>query len=553
VVSHPHEGANAAAARDLQAARVLRLLDAPSLGPRRVLNLLRQYRAPESVEEVITLGNSPENLKSFLDTTSIELYMNSLIRTRELGGDYLLWNDPNYPANLMLWNGRPPVLFFKGDISSLDRRSLALVGRVDPTAEGRDAANRFARMCVSAGITVISGLAKGIDAASHRAALETPSGTTYAVLGHGLDYSYPKENLELYQRIPEAGALVSQFRTGAGPQRWTFPARNEVMCTLALGTVIIEGKTGCGSIIQADFSFKHGRPVFVLSRNLRGPDSSWAQELVRRGAHVVEQFDQVIEIVDSTMEDLSPRMRQSSETPTLFEAEQERSPNNGTESIPVALFDLDGVVIDSRAATAAALADLATERLGRHVSPDEVSPRGKPHEALAAVGVRNAYTVYQQGYDTALARHADRINVFLPVVEALPRLREHGIRIGAVTAQPARRLRIILPEDIAELFDVILAYNDTMGRKEVGITKALQRLGGTAKHCVYVGDQTTDLEAARKAGVVGIAVLWGFTDESSLRCWAPDILVGKPEDLISAIEAALLIRQFASFGCPFNA
>jgi len=473
--------------------------------------------------------------------------MNSIIHTREIGGDYVLWNDPNYPTNLMLWSGRPPVLFFKGDISSLDRRSLALVGRVDPTNEGRDAANRFARMCVAAGITVISGLAKGIDAASHKAALEISSGTTYAVLGHGLDYSYPKENFDLYQRIPEKGALITQFRTGVGPQRWTFPARNEIMCTLALGTVIIEGKTGCGSIIQADFSFKHERPVFVLSRNLRGPDSLWAQKLVQRGAHVVEHFDQVIEIVDRTMTDLSPGKRQNSQTPTLFEAEQGHNPGTGTEPTPVALFDLDGVVIDSRAATSAALADLASEQLGRQISPDEVSPRGKPHEALAAIGVRNAYAVYRQGYDAALARHADQIKIFLPVVEALRRLREQGVRTGAVTAQPARRLRSILPQDIAELFDIVLAYNDTNGRKEIGITKALQRLGGTSKRCVYVGDQTADLEAARKAGVVGIAVLWGFTDESSLRRWAPDILVGKPEDLISAIEAALLKRQFISF------
>lgn len=526
--------------RDHKAASVLRLLDAPSLGPRRVLDLIHRYGSPEAVEDALEASDASEKIHDFLRITPIDAYIDSLIQTRALGGDYFLWDDPGYPSNLSRWNGRPPVLFFKGDMRGLQQRALALVGRVDPTDEGRDAAFRFARLCVQSNITVVSGLAKGIDAASHAGSLEEPPGPTYAVLGHGIDYAYPKENADLYQRIPHLGALISQFRTGVGPQRWTFPARNEVMCTLALGTVIIEGKTGCGSLIQADFSFKHGRPVFLLSRNLRSRDSSWAHQLVHRGAHVVERFEQVIEIVDRSMADFRTKQPAPESSPTLFDMGTGSIRNSGTGSYPVALFDLDGVLVDSRAATAAALADLASQQLGRPVATQEIKVQGKPHDALTALGIRDAYQVYRQGYDAAFSRHADRIRVVRPVADALRELRSRGIRTGAVTAQPARRLRVLLPEQLASLFDVVLSYNDTRGRKDVGITEALRRLNGDAQRCVYVGDQTTDLDAARKAGVTSIAVLWGFTDEPSLRRWAPDVLVARPEELLTALSAGFL-------------
>jgi DNA protecting protein DprA len=281
-----------------EAARILRLLDAPSIGPRRVLHLLQDEGAADRAERSLRAQSSGP-VCDFLSHTPLDAYTESLRRTLNLGGAFLLWNEPGYPKNLNLWDARPPVLFIRGTLHALHERALALVGRVDSSAEGVATAARFARRCVENGIVVISGLAKGIDAASHRGALAA-NASTYAVLGHGLDHAYPKENAALYDVIPTRGALISQFRTGFGPQRWTFPARNEVMCNLALGTVIVEGKPRCGSLIQADFSFKHGRPVFVLGRNLHGGDANWATDLVRRGAHVIERFDQVLDVLDHT-------------------------------------------------------------------------------------------------------------------------------------------------------------------------------------------------------------------------------------------------------------
>lgn len=525
------------APRDLEAAHALLLLDAPGVGPRKFLQLVRRHGSAQEVLHYLRTAASevlPERIRTFVRDTPLASYMDCVERTRLLGGHYKLWNDADYPSNLSQWDGRPPVLFYKGDLSHLSKRSLALVGRVDPTDEGLAAADRFARKCADNDITVVSGLAKGIDGASHRASLREPQGYTYAVVGHGLDHAYPRENRDLYDAIPLCGAVISQFSTGTGPQRWTFPARNEVMCTLALGTVIVEGKHGCGSIIQAEFSFKHGRPVFLLGRNLGNEDSEWAEELVARGAHVIERFDHVLEIVSQTMVEWGDRglvQQHLSEQLCLFDiaTEAERLamlPMDDAASPRVAvLFDLDGVVVDSRAATAEALASIATAELGQTIDAGTVDVTGAPHRVLHGLGVSDSYNVYRRNYDAAFEKAGPSVRVFDEVVAGMKDLKGAGVRLGAVTAQPLRRARVMLPAHIAELFDCILTYNDTRGNKEVGISEALRRMGVEPRRGIYIGDQSTDLEAARKAGVKSVGVSWGFSDEAALRRLPHDLIL----------------------------
>lgn len=523
--------------RDQEAARILFLMDAPSLGARRVIDLLREHGSAEAARSALVASKtSSDKLRDFLTTATLEPFHHAIAKTRVLGGDFKLWCDPDYPKNLTLWPGRPPVLFYKGKLDGLQERSLALVGRIDPTPDGVAAAARFARKCVEHGISVVSGLAKGIDGASHAAALEPPPGTTYAVLGHGLDYRYPRENGSLYDAIPQNGALISQFRTGLGPQRWTFPARNEVMCTLALGTVIVEGAVGCGSLIQADFSFKHGRPVFILSRNLRGEGAEWAAPLVSRGAHVIEHFDQVLDVIDRELGGAHRNVDRVQEP--LFTPGADVSSSNVPRT--AVLFDIDGVIVDTRVAHAAALAEIATRHIGRTITPEQVPHGGKPHDALAAMGVANAYAVYRAEYDEAFAKARGEVKVFEDVVRLLSGLRAAGIQLGAVTAQPKRRADQMMPANVRALFSVFLCYNDTQGKKDVGIRAALNRLGVDATKAAYIGDQPTDLEAARKAGVKAVGVLWGFSDEDSLRRWPHDVLVEDPQQLTVETLTSLL-------------
>ncbi len=530
--------------RDREAALLLLMLDAPSVGPRRLLDMIQKYgRAEDLYQALLHAKSTPDRVRSYLESADHDFYAKAISRTYEVGASFKLWNDPDYPANLMRWEGRPPVLFYKGDLSMLGERSLALVGRVDPTEDGIAAAHRFARKCVEHGITVVSGLAKGIDAASHTEALIPPPGVTYAVVGHGIDHAYPRENAELYEKIPQHGAILSQFRTGMGPQRWTFPARNEVMCTLALGTVIIEGKTGCGSIIQADFSFKHGRPVFLLSRNLQMPDSAWAHKLVARGAHVIQRFDQVLDVIERT---LGTSWRQQAHAQPLFEVSEASvgSPLGAGAAMldrpAAALFDIDGVIVDTREATSVAIAEIASRHTGRLVEPSSVNPVGKVHEILAKLGVPRAYDVYKAEYDSAFARAAGEIRVFTDVVEGMRKMKENGIHLGAVTAQPRRRADRMVPPEIRDLFDVFLCYNDTRGNKDEGIKKALTRLGVPSQRAMYIGDTHTDLEAARRAGVKGVGVLWGFSSESELRRWPSDILLEAPNEVSVDLVERLL-------------
>lgn len=520
-----------------QAARVLRLLDAPGIGPHRLYKLLETYGSLEGVEAFFAGPDAPERVRDHQAHAGLHPYLTIIESTVARGDDFKLWSDPDYPANLGLWPARPAVLFYRGDLSHLGQRSLALVGRVDPTPEGASAAHDFARLCVQHDITVVSGLAKGIDGASHRAALENPPGYTYAVVGHGLDFAYPAENSDLYGAIPQNGAVISQFALGVGPQKWTFPARNEAMCTLALGTVIVEGKPGCGSIIQAEFSFKHGRPVFLLSRNLRAGETAWAHELVEKGAHVVGYFEEVVDVVQQTMGELWTDSSMTSEPDDLLQMLDAGKPSASEDHAPALnefalLFDIDGVIVDSRQTTAAAIADIASRHLGREVDPATVNVIGSPNNVLQAMGVDNAYNVYRDEYDKAFAEaSAEHMQVFTASVNALRQLRDAGVRLGAITAQPRRRAEQLLPTDVREMFDVFLTYNDTRGKKDVGIERALVRLGVARERAAYIGDQSTDLEAARRAGVRGVGVLWGFSDQETLQKWPNDLLLSDPGEM----------------------
>ncbi|MEX2032448.1 MAG: DNA-processing protein DprA [Dehalococcoidia bacterium] len=519
-------------ARVTEAAEVLRLLDAPSLGPRSVLAMLGQHGSAAAACEALARRVGTLQQQEFVETTSLVEYERAVTATLALGGDFTLWCDETYPP-LLDWDGRPPVLFFKGDISGMGMRSLALVGRVDPTDEGREAAARFAARCVSSGIEVISGLAKGIDGASHQGAIAA-GGRTFAVLGHGLDYAYPKENAGLYKAIPENGALISQFRTGFGPQRWTFPARNEVMCTLASGTVIIEGKTGCGSLIQADFSFKHGRPVFLLSRNLEVADNAWAHGLVARGAHVVQRFEDVLAVLDA--EKPAPPPPPPVQAGFRFD-DMGDDVSDGDAHRALTVWDIDGVIADTRHATAVALAALATKHTGVSVPASEISVGGAPHKALERLGVANAYQVYQSGYDAAFAEARGEVRMFGGVVDLLRALKTDGVGIAAVTAQPKRRADLMLPPDVRGLFDAFYCYNDTRGRKEDGIRMAISALGSSTTETVYIGDTPDDLRAARRADVRGVGVLWGFSTHADLMGEPHEALATSPEHLSEVLAS----------------
>lgn len=201
----------------------------------------------------------------------------------------------DYPVNLRSIHNRPPFLLVRGEVRAEDERSIAVVGTRRPSAAGLDTARSVTAGLVSAGYTVVSGLAEGIDGAAHETALEL-GGRTIAVVGTGLRRTYPASHAALERRIAEAGAVVSQFWPDAPPTRTSFPRRNITMSGLALATVVIEATARSGAKMQARFALEHGRRVF-LHRSLL--EHSWAREYAARpGAQVVDSADDIVEQIE---------------------------------------------------------------------------------------------------------------------------------------------------------------------------------------------------------------------------------------------------------------
>lgn len=203
--------------------------------------------------------------------------------------------DDGYPANLGDVANRPPILFSAGALRPEDTRSVAVVGARQASDRGRRAAGAIARRLVAEQFVVVSGLAEGIDAAAHSAALQA-GGRTVAVIGNGLDHCYPRGHAALQRQIAGNGSVVSQFWPDARPSRQTFPMRNAVMAGLCLATVIVEASRTSGTRVQARASIAAGRPVF-LSEDVLAEE--WAQQLAAGpGVEVVQTPGDVVAALD---------------------------------------------------------------------------------------------------------------------------------------------------------------------------------------------------------------------------------------------------------------
>ena len=199
--------------------------------------------------------------------------------------------DPDYPANLRTIFNLPPFLFYRGDLREDDARAVAVVGTREPSAAGRERAQRLAKLLVESDVTVLSGLAHGIDTAAHTSCLES-GGRTIAVLGSGIRRIYPPENEALAESIGESGAVVSQFWPDAAPTRYSFPRRNVVTSGLGQGTVVIEASATSGAKMQARLALEHGKKVFLLRSLVE--EHEWARKYLGRGALVVDSVDDIL-------------------------------------------------------------------------------------------------------------------------------------------------------------------------------------------------------------------------------------------------------------------
>ncbi|HET8947201.1 MAG TPA: DNA-processing protein DprA [Candidatus Polarisedimenticolia bacterium] len=217
-----------------------------------------------------------------------------LDRARRLGVEVLTPEDPGYPPLLKGTADPPGWLYLKGGLAPEDRLAIAVVGARRATPCGLDLARRIGADLARAGFTVVSGLARGIDAAAHRGALEG-GGRTIAVLGCGIDRIYPEEHAALARSIAGRGALVSERPPGEAPLAAHFPQRNRIIAGMAWGTVVVEGTHNSGSLITANLALEEGRLVFAVPGNVGEPNAEGTNALLRSGAHCCRGAEDVLE------------------------------------------------------------------------------------------------------------------------------------------------------------------------------------------------------------------------------------------------------------------
>jgi len=209
----------------------------------------------------------------------------------------LEWRTAGYPTLLSELADAPRFLFVRMAEQILDAPGLAVVGTRKPTPEGVRRARKLAYLLAKQGITVVSGLARGIDEAAHRGALDV-GGRTIAVIGTPLNRVYPKEHADLQRHIGRVGAVVSQFHPGATTTPLAFPLRNATMSGLTLGTVIIEAGETSGALIQAEHCLAQGRKLFIPRSAVENADLKWPKKLLERGAQMFSAIEDLIELLD---------------------------------------------------------------------------------------------------------------------------------------------------------------------------------------------------------------------------------------------------------------
>ena len=224
------------------------------------------------------------------------------------------WRDADYPPLLRSCPNPPVAVFVDGDPAQLWQPAIAIVGSRNPSAAGRDNAYEFASALSASGLCVGSGLAAGIDAAAHRAALDG-GGSTFAVIGTGPDLAYPHRHAVLQEQIAATGAVVSEYPPGTPARSGQFPARNRLLAALCLGTVVIEAAERSGALITARLAAEAGREVFAMPGSIRNPMARGCHRLIRDGATLVTQPADILEGVANLAGELAGALQNRLSTP----------------------------------------------------------------------------------------------------------------------------------------------------------------------------------------------------------------------------------------------
>ncbi len=273
---------------------------APGVGSVLFKRLLEAFGSPGGVFQAKTKdmerveGIGPKvvgALKKFHWKDQVDKELQS---AEKIGARLVPWDDEEYPPGLKQIYDPPPLLYVLGMVIPQDQKAVAVVGSRYPTTYGQGFAERIAMGLSQRGVTVVSGLARGVDSAAHRGALAA-GGRTIGVLGCGIDLIYPPENRDLFSEVEARGAILSEFPLGTPPEKDHFPIRNRVISGMSLGVVVVEATLRSGSLITARFALDQGREVFAVPGNADSARSAGANRLIRQGAKLVTRAEDVLE------------------------------------------------------------------------------------------------------------------------------------------------------------------------------------------------------------------------------------------------------------------
>lgn len=311
----------------------------PEIGPKRLSHLLNRFgdlalawTASETRLCEAGLDRLPvENLLRVRRQLDLDAEM---AKIEKVGARLLTLADDDYPALLKKIPDAPTVLYVRGQLVPADDHALSIVGTRRATSYGRDAAYHFAKQLAAQGITIISGLAHGVDSAAHRGALDG-GGRTLAVLGCGIDRIYPADNQKLADDILRHGAIISEFPVGTPPDGRNFPRRNRIISGLALGVLVVEAPEKSGALITTTTAAEQGREVFAVPGNIFNPMSGGTNRLIQDGAKLVMAVEDILEELNIT--------HQNAQASTITER---IVPANDTEKSLLQLLGADPIHVD---------------------------------------------------------------------------------------------------------------------------------------------------------------------------------------------------------------
>ncbi len=250
--------------------------------------------------ELLAAGLDQKSIFAIVEARKATQPVDELERFAAMSIDVLTWDDAAYPSLLRQITDPPPVLYIKGRLTDADAWAVSLVGTRRASIYGREVAEMLAGELARNHITIVSGMARGIDAYAHQAAIKA-GGRTLAVLGCGVDIVYPPEHRKLAQDIIEHGAIVSDYPPGTEPEAMNFPPRNRIISGLSMGVVVVEADERSGALITSDFALEQGREVFAVPGNILNHSSRGTNKLIQQGAKLVMNTASILEELNLSM------------------------------------------------------------------------------------------------------------------------------------------------------------------------------------------------------------------------------------------------------------